>query len=69
MVISINKVDNHENMSFKKLEKLLPHSKVVIAEMNWPSPEIVLNGIDEETLQIVSEIFEIDGYHPKPGKN
>jgi pyrroline-5-carboxylate reductase len=69
MVISINKVDNHENMRCKKLEKLLPHSKVVVAEMNWPSPEIVLNGIDEETLQMASEIFEIGGYHPKPGKN
>ena len=33
MGISVKKVDNYENMSCKKLEKLLPHSKVVIAQI------------------------------------
>jgi pyrroline-5-carboxylate reductase len=69
MVISVKRSDSNQNTSCKKLEKLLPHSRVVLAQINWPSPEIVLSAIDEETLQIASEIFESGGYHAKPGEN
>ena len=69
MVINIEKTGFKEDQGRKKLEKLLPYSKVVIAQMNWPFPDIFLSSIDEDALQIASEIFGKSGYFNGLGKS
>ena len=69
VVISIKEMDNNVKEVPDELEKLLPHSKVVMAQIKRNSPEILLSGLDADAIEKVSGIFKEGGYIPKFGKN